>query len=166
MQGRTRSDDRGQTPQDFAVGISIFLLAVIAVFTFLPNVFTPFTSGAQGFDGQADRASTSVVDELAEEPGTTRLNESATERWFYTYDGRPDDVALTLGLQDYQNVNVTIYRLDGTDPGDVQSITANGNTTRLVAGHEYEGEASSTMVRIVRFEGACSTGCRMVVRVW
>ena len=56
MQARTTSDDRGQTPQDFAIGMSIFLLAVVTVLAFIPSIFTPFTAPADAVEGQAAAA--------------------------------------------------------------------------------------------------------------
>lgn len=170
MRRRDSSDDRGQTPQDFAIGMSIFLLAVITVLTFVPSIFTPFTAPETAIEGQADRASTSAMSELTVEGSTTQLNRSATESWFATYRSQPtEELAAELGLESYRSVNVTVVPLEGNASAAPVDITANGNTTALGAGDPYDGQSSSTMVRIVEIEtadGECEPACRLVVRVW
>jgi len=167
MRRRTIDDDRGQTPQDFAIGMSIFLLAVITVLTFVPSIFTPFTAPDTAIDGQADRASTAAMAELTVEGSSTRLNASATESWFATYQNRStEDLATALGLEPYRSVNVSVVPLDAK--GNTSAVTVDGTT--LTVGERYSGQASSTMVRIVTIPGAsgdtCEPGCRLVVRVW
>jgi len=163
------SGDRGQTPQDFAIGMSIFLLAVLTVLAFVPSIFTPFTAPETAVEGQGDRASTVVMDELTVNGSSTTLNASKTERWFsVARNESTDDFAVDLGLESYREVNVTIYRLNDTNATEIVELTANGNATNLTAGEPYDGEPSSTMVRIVRIpdEEECQPACRMVVRVW
>jgi ABC-type phosphate transport system substrate-binding protein len=166
MRRRDHSDDRGQTPQDFAIGMSIFLLAVITVLTFVPSIFTPFTAPETAIEGQADRASTAAMSELTVEGSTTQLNRSATESWFADYQSRPtEDLAAELGLESYRSVNVTVVPLEGN--ATAASVSVDG--TNLTAGEPYDGQSSSTMVRIVEVEGAdgeCEPACRLVVRVW
>lgn len=165
MSPRLASEDRGQTPQDFAIGMSIFLLAVLTVLAFVPSIFTPFTAPETAVDGQADRASTAVMGELTVDGSSTTLSNSTTEIWFNTSQQQPtDDFAASLGLESYRDVNVTITRLDGSNASHVVEL----NNTNLTAGEPYDGEPSSTMVRIVRIPDSdeCSPACRMVVRVW
>lgn len=166
MRRRDHSDDRGQTPQDFAIGMSIFLLAVITVLTFVPSIFTPFTAPETAIEGQADRASTAAMSELTVEGSTTQLNRSATESWFADYQSRPtEDLAAELGLESYRSVNVTVVPLEGNATAAPVSVDG----TNLTAGEPYDGQSSSTMVRIVEVEGAdgeCEPACRLVVRVW
>ncbi len=169
MSDRRLSDDRGQTPQDFAIGMSIFLLAVLTVLAFVPQIFTPFTAPGTAVEGQADRASTAVVEELRVEGSATTLNASKTEMWFNASRDDPTDaLAASLGVESYRNVNVSIYRLNGSERSEVVELEANGNATNLTAGEPYDGEPSSTMVRIVTIPGEdeCQPGCRLVVRVW
>jgi ABC-type phosphate transport system substrate-binding protein len=171
MRGRTIDDDRGQTPQDFAIGMSIFLLAVLTVLTFVPSIFTPFTAPETAIEGQADRASTAAMGNLTVDGSSTRLNASATESWFADYQSRPtEDLATALGLEPYRSVNVSVVPLDATGNTSAVTITANSNTTTLTAGERYTGQSSSTMVRIVTIPGlsgdTCEPGCRLVVRVW
>jgi hypothetical protein len=172
MRARTTDDDRGQTPQDFAIGMSIFLLAVVTVLAFIPSIFTPFTAPSATVDGQADRAATATMNDLAVQGSSTTLNRTATETWFATNrNASTDAFATSLGLESYRSVNVSIVRLNGSNRSDVVEIDiTGGNTTALTAGASYDDQPSSTMVRIVRIEGMkdgkCEPACRMVVRVW
>lgn len=167
MRRRSTDDDRGQTPQDFAIGMSIFLLAVLTVLTFVPSIFTPFTAPDTAIDGQADRASTAALNDLAVDGSSTELNRTETESWFATYQSRStEDLATALGIEPYRSVNVSVVPLDAT--GNESAVTINGTT--LTAGERYTDQSSSTMVRIVTIPGlsgdTCEPGCRLVVRVW
>ena len=156
MAGRTVSlslDDRGQTAQDFAVGIGIFLLAVAFVFSYVPTALVPFTPDVGAAeDAQADRLAATVLEELTEER-TNHLAESIEE-----YDDGD------LGVRTVDSVNVTLQSL-------------NGSTTYAGAGDAYDGGASASASRIVTVESEvaadldfendeCEPACRLVVRVW
>lgn len=52
---------RGQTTLDFAVGMSLFLLTVIFVFSFVPGMLGPFQSGPQEATVVADRVASQLV---------------------------------------------------------------------------------------------------------
>ncbi|MFB6155680.1 MAG: hypothetical protein ABEJ22_07265 [Haloferacaceae archaeon] len=65
MRGGDRSDGvrsrvRGQTTLDFAIGVGVFLLVVVFVFSFLPAVLQPF-SGGQETMVTADRVASSLA---------------------------------------------------------------------------------------------------------
>ena len=153
MAGRTVSlslDDRGQTAQDFAVGIGIFLLAVAFVFSYVPTALVPFTPDVGAAeDAQADRLAATVLEGLTDE----RMNHLTEPIESYA-DGE-------LGVRTVDSVNVTLQSL-------------NGSTTYASAGDEYDGGASASASRIVTVDGEeldledgeCEPACRLVVRVW
>jgi len=58
---RSRSDDRGQTTLDFAIGISVFLAVLLFIFLFIPGILSPFTASAQDETVSSNR----VADQLA-----------------------------------------------------------------------------------------------------
>jgi hypothetical protein len=151
--------ERGQTPQDYAVGVSIMLLTLIAVFTFIPGVFQPFEAPVethqQSFaDGIADRLVADHVREGAsntlgyDELDHTLDDEGPDENFSDFRDGVGVDDRLT-------NLNVRVY---------------NGSEVIMEAGENYSsnrGVAASSK-RIVRLDNrtACPRSCRLVVRVW
>ncbi|AGB32457.1 hypothetical protein C488_12373 [Natrinema pellirubrum DSM 15624] len=150
--------ERGQTTQDFAVGIGIFLLAIAFVFLFLPSVVTPFDSSVGGAEtAQADRIADRIVNDTATGEGN-EIN-------FTSYQGK-ENLTKQVGLRAssdkdlvYDRVNVTIERLNGSSDID----------TGLTAGDDYTGQPAASSVRIVTLANhpdECRPACRLVVRVW
>lgn len=143
--------DRGQTTQDFAVGISVFVLAIAFVFVFVPMIFTPFTNATGAEAAQAERIAGTVVADLSDDDPN---NFSSSD---FTYDGMDDDeLAENLGLRLsnghlIDHVNITVETL-GADPDQ-----------ELAAGHHYDGQPGASTTRIVSVDG---TVHKLVVRVW
>ncbi|MCU4752712.1 hypothetical protein OB919_12120 [Halobacteria archaeon AArc-curdl1] len=149
---------RGQTTQDFAVGIGIFLLAVAFVFSYVPTLITPFSASTASDSAQADRIATDIVanysTETANELNATKLddrNDSSMSEFGIrqSLDGTPID-----------RVNVTIESFDGE-----QSYTF---------GEEYRDQPSGTATRVITLDDPseldedfkCDPACRLTVRVW
>lgn len=160
---RLLADDRGQTAQDFAVGIGLFLLAVAFVFGFVPYVISPFDAGVGAAEAsQADRAATTVVANLSDPERPNELDASATESYF---DGPgSNDLRNRTGLPFTARINVTV-----TNVTSDTFASRDGSSDEWAAGGEYFerfGGVSST--RIVRTDepGVCEPVCRLVVRVW
>lgn len=143
------SDDRGQTTQDYAVGIGLFLLAVVFVIAFIPSVLVGFDAvEATDRSAQAERIAATLVDSALVDG----------ER--VTLDGERLDVDLAAladptnaGLSPYRSVNVTVVTIDGEE-----TVTSGGT--------EYAGQSAGVWTRIVRIDDGCADGCRLVVRVW
>jgi hypothetical protein len=55
-------NDSAQTSLDFLVGISIFLLVFIFVYSFIPGMFTPFNSNSDELTMTADRVAAALVE--------------------------------------------------------------------------------------------------------
>jgi hypothetical protein len=98
-----RGTDRGQTNLDFALGVSVFLLTVVFVFSFVPGMLDPFTASTQQETAASDR----IADQLAQEmlvsaPGEPyRLDRECTVIFFETNDVGDDDGENTNGDGDY-----------------------------------------------------------------
>lgn len=154
--------DRGQTTQDFAVGIGIFLLAVAFVFTYVPSLVTPYDSSVGGAEtAQADR----IADRIVENTTTSTLNEINGTAYNNTFAVDQDDLVAALGLRSsdgvaIDRVNITIESLD--DSEDVPDADWSG-------GHVYENQTAASSARIVTvddLENECKPACRLIVRVW
>lgn len=153
--------DRGQTTQDFAIGIGIFLLAIAFVFAFVPTVITPF-SGAPGGDApQAERIAADVVGNLSTDAAPNQIDGDELADW--------DEGNLShFGLRSTDHVNVTVVSLED----DENTVTVDGD--RLAAGEEYDDQSAavvSRLVTVVDDDGdpvaECEdSACRLVVRVW
>ncbi|WP_254763484.1 DUF7287 family protein [Natrinema marinum] len=151
-------EERGQTTQDFAVGIGIFLLAIAFVFAFLPSVITPFDSSVGGAEtAQADR----IADLIVHNTSTGGNNISKSE-----FDTRytKSDLTAELGLRKangntIDQVNVSVEYL-----GNSSTI---GPPSDWTGGDEYDSQSAASAARIITTDDPrCKPACRLVVRVW
>ncbi|QCS43085.1 hypothetical protein [Natrinema versiforme] len=154
-------DRRGQTTQDFAIGIGVFLLAIAFVFSFLPTVVTPFDSSISGAEtAQADR----IADRIVHNTSTGSGNEIDPTAFNTTYAN--GDLTENLSLRSsnghqIDNVNISIETF-----GDSATIDEQANRT---SGDVYDEQAAASSARIVTIKdgsGNCDPACRLVVRVW
>jgi hypothetical protein len=154
--------NRAQTAQDFAVGISIFLLTVGFVFAFVPNLLSPFdTQVGSEQQAQADRAATVVTAEITHEGDSNVINETAVD-YFDTLGSGVESIQNETGLPFTARINVTVTEIGGTDPEVV-------NGQRLAAGPQFlQGQPAASESRILILEGSqtCDPGCELTVRVW
>lgn len=160
MSGRRRHrtvslslEDRGQTTQDFAVGIGIFILAIAFVFAFVPMIITPYTDAAGPETAQAERISGTVVSDLSDDDPNS-INTTDFDQSLAAVDD--EDLARNLSLRiadghSIDRVNITIETL-GPEPDVVRS-----------AGHDYDGQAGASTTRIVSMDDDVY---KLVVRVW
>ncbi|MFP9059391.1 hypothetical protein ACLI4R_02535 [Natrialbaceae archaeon A-chndr2] len=149
-------DSRGQTTQDFAVGIGIFLLAVAFVFSYVPTLITPFSASTAPDSAQADRIATDIVanysTDTANELNATMLDERD--------DSSIDEFGIRQSLDGtpIDRVNVTIESFDGDHS--------------YAFGSEYSGQPSGTATRVITLDDPselgleCDPACRLTVRVW
>lgn len=134
---------RGQTTIDYVVGITIFLLIVGLVFTFVPLSFQPVRTDwgttAMTADSSVAFLAGSHLAESPSEPGV--LNATETEDFFTT---NTDQAALrdALGLDKGTSVNITIenastvrYNTDTTPPETSTVVVA--KRTVLLDGKQY-----------------------------
>ncbi|MFP9190369.1 DUF7287 family protein [Natronosalvus vescus] len=144
--------DRGQTTQDFAVGIGIFLLAVAFVFSFVPTLITPFATSTASETAQADRIADEIVANYSEEPN--QLDLTALESANVSELG-------VRAVDDHQidRVNITVVN---TSDG--------GGTFAHPEDSPYTDESAGSATRLVTVtEDAdieCDRGCKLIVRVW
>ncbi|QSG03241.1 DUF7287 family protein [Natranaeroarchaeum sulfidigenes] len=171
MAGTTKfwTEERAQTAQDFAIGISIFLLVVGAVFAYFPTLFTPYGQAIQGEDtsAQAERVGMLIVDGEGER---NTITQEDYDEWFDEKDG--EDLQEQAGLASTSQVNVTITPLSPDESGEDVPMS----------GHTYEDQDASSVSRIVKTDGdwtedygdieettdedSDSPAYRLTVRVW
>jgi hypothetical protein len=162
----SRSRDRAQTQQDFAVGISVFLLAVLFVFAYLPSTLASTDAEIEQQSYVADRLSASMLANVTAEDGANRLNGTRTTDFFA---GHGDTAAIraNYSLPSAANANVTLETLDGISCGiDGDEVTCppgGGTAVRAAAGDPYAQRGGATTTRIVGLDG---DRYRLVVRVW
>jgi hypothetical protein len=162
----TGGDDgsRGQTTQDFAIGISLFLLTSLFVFVFVPGLFTTYEADVSpGSQQQADRIAASMIENYSLEDRNNWLDSNFADVVGYT--GSPAGVGQfqeRYGTEDFRLINVTLRRADGDSISSVDG-----------AGTQYDGQNAATITRLVVVPSInqCSPGgaeqvCRLIVRIW
>ena len=168
--------DRGQTTQDFAVGIGVFLLAIAFVFSFLPTFITPFASDVGPAEtAQADRIASTIVDNLSENSDRPNHFTRDTFENRFTNDNT-SKLSTELGLRTagddptdripIDRVNVSIEELNQSRDYSERLITGEGERY-----DENRTAASAARIVTVDFDNSaeqarCDPACRLVVRVW
>jgi len=140
--------ERGQMTVDYVVGITIFLLTVGLVFTFIPLSFDPvrtqWGTQAMGADRAVSHLTGSNLTDDAESPFV--LNSTKTQQFFLgsgstaDYLGLPQDVSANVTLE---NRTAGIVKSRGPSPSTQASVVV-AKRSVLYDGSQY----------------------RLVVRVW
>ncbi|AQL41621.1 hypothetical protein BV210_02330 [Halorientalis sp. IM1011] len=170
---------RGQTTQDYLVGVSLLLLTVLFVFGYVPSVFGSTGADLGGVErSQADRAATYLVETYSVDgrEQTLRYDEPdgiheklSTENGFERFRNRSGLNTQTKTLAP-PNVNVMLI--------NSSELNATGTPTPIVDGgerHSYGsepnlGQAVVQETRVVRLSGSgsnhCNPTCWLLVRIW
>jgi hypothetical protein len=155
---RSKSVGRGQTTHDFALGISVFLLASLFVISSVPGVTAPYTEGVSEAEQEHVRAvSAALVSNLSTGESPTTLDDATTVAFFTTAWGE-SGLQERFALRNSTRLNVTLRGLEEDDG----LLTSCGGSPCAV-GPSYRGRSTATAVRLVRFDGR---PYRMEVRVW
>lgn len=94
-------DNKGQMHIDYLIGISIFLIGIVFVFTYTTGLFTPFQSNSDEVTLIADRVSTNIIEQnmSAEDPFTTNLLSSTkVDHFFSNASSNYEDVIDYYGM--------------------------------------------------------------------
>jgi len=162
-----RADQRGQSTLDFALGISVFLIAVVFIFLFIPDLTGPFyTPGEDGDTIQSERTANHLVSTVLasdeDSSHTTTLDPACTEHFFAKTDPPDhcgfDDTTMydsgklqstALGLDQRTAVQIELLYQNGTVRDEVgEAPPSSGNIaqwTRLVS---VSGEPHKLLVRV------------------
>jgi len=161
-----RAGTRGQTTQDFAVGISVFLLTIAFVFAFIPTIFTPFDTDVGGSDtSNADRVASTFIENHSVE-GKLGTLDADTARAFFSAGGNGDGLRDRYSLSTVTRINVTVRSQDGSiirnatgDPtgeytATVETANAADDGTDISDGgdtdsYEYTGDGATASVATV-----------------
>lgn len=148
--------DRGQTNQDYVVGVSVMLLTLVAVFSFVPGIFTSFNDQVDSDEqALADRISYRLLEQASVAGKTNTLEWTTLEGEIDESSGDFADFRNRLGVKDNTRINVRVFNRSGR---------------MLESGEEYDLDrrVAAISVRIFTFQdpSRCSPTCRMVVRVW
>ncbi|WP_436927250.1 DUF7287 family protein [Halosimplex amylolyticum] len=115
-----RRDGRGQTTLDFAIGMSIFLLALTFALAFVPGMLEPFSDSGQTETPAVNRVADDLTQRsLGNATAPYVLDSECTEAFFDEavtacgFDGDP--IQQRVGIVDRTPVNVTIRGDVGSD---------------------------------------------------
>lgn len=156
---RLLGDQRGQTLQDFVLGVSVFLVVVVFVFGLFPNFLSPFTAGVDAAErAQADRLARNLIENHSVETADNTLNGTKLAA---TVQESESTLRQRFGLATTADVNVTVRDLDGE-----RVVRHDG--TPLAHGSSRTNQSSGSASRIVSIAGSekCQPGCRLIVKVW
>lgn len=149
---------RGQTTQDYLIGVSVLLLTVMGVFLFVPTIFElPGDSVERNAHTQATALSDRVLTayRVGGTTNTLRYHRLATD----VRGQLPQRLLAAAGIQ-RRNANITVR------------ATADSSAATTIAGGAtvYRRTTTATVTRPVRFanETRCGTDgiCQLIVRVW
>jgi hypothetical protein len=130
--------ERGQTTLDFALGASLFLLALIGVLVFVSGTMEPFTEGSQEDIGVADRVADSLAEGLLVDPAEPHILDTTCTVEFFAgnspADCRHSGSSLTerVGVKNWQLINVTM-QTDLTGGPDEEVLCWDSTDERVVA---------------------------------
>jgi hypothetical protein len=155
-------NERGQTLNDYALGMGVFVLAVTITFAVIPSIFAPFTAPIESDQSvQANRVADQVLDDMTVDGTRNTIEDSKANTDFFDGSVDADDLRDRYGLSVTSQINVMIVWDD--DPND-----------RIQMGEEYGDRPVASAVRvvvgydnIVGNPGAnCQPTCRLIVRIW
>lgn len=164
-------DDRGQTLQDFILGIGLFIVTVTFVLGLFPSFLSPFTTGAGGEErAQADRVAGVMVLNLSTDDGKTTLNVTELNR---VLQKSQPELRERYGLPETSSVNITVRELDG------DRIVQYGGS-KMATAERRQNQSSESSARVITIDertvdrsrlpagtdSICRPGCRLIVRVW
>ncbi|WP_332898686.1 DUF7287 family protein [Haladaptatus sp. CMSO5] len=167
--------ERAQTSMDFLVGMSMFLIIVIFVLSFVPGIIAPFNDNVQEDTVTVDRVATQLSKGmLGSNAEPYILNAQCTADFFdASVVGNPNDcnfdpdrnnasVSERFGLSNTQQLNITIER-DTDGDGDREIVSSGG--ILLKEGRSPPTSTASVVVarRVVYLDGQ---DVSLVVRMW
>jgi len=157
-----RGDERGQTLHDYVAGISVFILTVTLVIGLLPSVVAPYQAEGNAADvTKVSRISDRLVSNLSTASAPNVIDAGQFSQVMAKSD---DELQTRYGLEDYQNVNISLVTLNGS--AVVPDPTGPGS---LAAGANDAGNTATATARIVSLSdppAACRPACRLVVKIW
>lgn len=160
------SNGRGQTTQDFAVGVGVFLLTVAFVLAYVPTALPqPANDTSASREAQADRIADEMVDNLSLDSTGTRMKATPTD-CFFEFNDDSSTLQENFSLPATVQANVTLQNLDGTrvdhDPLNGSASCLNDDFD-VFAESEYRNQSAGSASRLVVYNG---THYRLLVRVW
>lgn len=128
-----RDSDRGQTLNDYAIGMSVFLMTVAFVFMQVPALMGPFTGAPDpGMTVKAQQTSSMLVEnylagnQYSDQPST--LDEECTKAFFAGNDAAScpyngEELTDAFGLQDHRSTRIVITNPSGSSVASLDGVS-------------------------------------------
>ncbi|AHF99049.1 hypothetical protein HALLA_09360 [Halostagnicola larsenii XH-48] len=148
---------RGQTTQDFAIGVGVFLIAVAFAFTAVPAITgTDAGPNERIADARTDQIATAIVGDLATDESPTELDGDRLRNEY-----ADDEIQKRFGLRTADGVALESVR--------ITLETIDRETELLTRGEDSaSGRPTDSVERLVSVGDTedCQVACRLVVEVW
>ncbi|TGC07301.1 DUF7287 family protein [Methanolobus halotolerans] len=152
-------DNNGQMHIDYLIGIAIFLVSIIFVFSYTAGLFTPFQSNSDEVTLIADRVSTNIIEQnmsAGKAGATTLLNGTRVNDLFNYTDSNYQNTLVWLGMDGTYlkyDLNITYEDTAGTvirSAGETLPVNGNiGQTIRVVLiRDEKTGNTSQAIIAV------------------
>ncbi|KAA9398008.1 hypothetical protein Har1130_05950 [Haloarcula sp. CBA1130] len=173
-------DTRAQTPQDFAVGVSVLLVTIIGVLAFVQGsaVGVYESPDVQRNQPIADRAATHLVENYSVNGTRNHIRYNTSGGINASLNADTDDLrglkekaGLIVATERRVNprVNVTVVNASSLKTG-TRNPAVDGHGQRLAWGPSADGRTNiattSRVVKLTNATGQCDPVCWLVVRVW
>jgi len=161
-------DHRGQTAVDFAFGIGVFLLALVFIFMFLPDLIAPFdTPGEDGDKIQAERTADLLVEQTLtadqENSEEATLTPKCVDAFFAENTNPPPTCGFPGGVFDSGDLDPTALGLESSTRVHVRLESLDGDDVRQVGPSVPTSQNVQEWTRIVSVSGSAFT---LRVQVW
>jgi hypothetical protein len=153
------SNKRGQTLQDFILGVTVFILTVTFVFGIFPGFLEPLTAGTDTADRvQSDRIAQTMVQKQSVSGQQNVL--SASDLRSITSNSQ-SDLRDRYSLPQQASINVTVRDIETNE------IVAYGGQ-KLATDEKSLNRSAGSVARVIKLDddSICRPGCRLVVKVW
>lgn len=154
------STARGQTLPDFAVAVSVFLVAIAFVTVFVPQLVVPFDGAERPV--VAERVGTDLAsDELVGDGSDGALNETATRTFF---DLNESDALARFGVARWYSLNVTLRDAPGREP-DAAVLCAGTDSEFWITDCDADGDRFAVGPPVPERDRSVATARRTVYAV-
>ena len=170
------SDSSAQISLDYLIGVTIFLLAFLFVFAFIPGMFTPFNSNSDEVTMSADRVAATLVENVLVVGGPTTkepcILDAATINQFKTdIESNPTTSKLVrqkMGLNrsdsgSLYDLQVVIQKEDGSEIDVQSSDTLGGTNVGQSKRYVLVRDSTAILGTIDNYPGQSAI---VIVRVW
>ncbi|TGC07295.1 hypothetical protein CUN85_11620 [Methanolobus halotolerans] len=147
-------DTKGQITIDYLIGITVFLFAVVFVFSYTSGIFTPFQSNSDEVTLIADRISTTIVEKrmsAMDETVPNLVSGARVDEFFTELNTSYDSTLDSLGMNgSYLRYDLNITLENGTSlidsAGEIIPAEVNVGQTKRVVLYRNESTGNTELL--------------------